>query len=76
MRGVNMMPRDDELQLIKALMEMVNRFFYFEQDGTLSHHGMTCEEQAIDVLVKLGYAEQVVPDQIICRLLWEKLHDG
>ena len=56
-----------------ALMSMVNQFFMTEEDGTISHSFMSAEEEAIDVLLDLGLAEEVTPGKVFYRLRWDKL---
>lgn len=58
--------------LIEALMDMVGQRFY-ERDGVYSHSFMSSDEQAIEVLMQAGYAEEVEPGKNGYRLLWDKV---
>ncbi len=57
--------------LIEALMDMVNQFFCWRPDDTLSHSFMSAEENAIETLINAGFAEEL--DGCTYRLLWDKL---
>lgn len=53
-------------------MDMVNQFFYSNDDDILTHAFMSCEENAVEVLIAAGMAEEV--PQRGYRLLWDKLY--
>jgi len=64
--------------LLSALMDMVNQWFLRDKDtcgenDILHHSFMSCEEQAISVLIDAGMAEEVEPGKNGYRLLWSKL---
>lgn len=66
--------RKGNTALISALMSMVGQFFYDNHgDEVLTHSYMSAEEEAIDVLLKAGFAEEVEGGGY--RLLWEKLSE-
>lgn len=60
---------------MEALMDMVNQFFlHDEKDQSLIFHSfMSTEENAIDVLIRHGFAEMVGEKPLRFRLLWSKL---
>lgn len=62
--------RRGNTDLLEALMDMVNQFFYAGQDGLLRHTFMAAEEEAIDVLIDAGFAEE---ENGGYKLLWHKL---
>lgn len=61
--------------LIDALMGMVNQYFDHAKDdpSIVSHSFMSCEEEAIDVLIDAGFAQAV--GKASYRLLWDKLEE-
>jgi len=81
------MPADEQIarlrrgntDLLEALMDMVNQFFYHknehsqsDEDGEfISHAFMSAEEGAIAVLIDAGMAEEVKGKGY--RLLWDNL---
>ena len=64
--------KKEYLEVIEALMMMVDQFFYEGEDELLYHSFMAAEECAISALIKAGFAEQAeYGDEY--RLLWDKL---
>lgn len=67
--------RRGNTSLLSALMSMVNQFFYERDEGdpvgtVLTHSYMSAEEEAIEVLLDAGMAEEVARGYV---LSWDKL---
>lgn len=61
------------LQIIEALMDMVEQYFRKYNSGTLKHNCLSAEENAITILCTTGFAKIFEEDKNSYTLNWNKL---